>query len=136
MAHFLVELSVVIKILHFAAAFILVVSVLLQAGKGTGLGAAFGGGTSQTLFGAGGGGTFLGRVTMVSAAVFLVTSLSLAIGAKTRLQSGLGGAPSAVDVVPVSPAKPEVAPGALPQTQNEQTPPSQSPPSGEEKAAQ
>jgi len=52
--------------------------VLLQTGKGADMGAAFGGGSSQTLFGSTGAGTFLSKLTTVAAIVFMLTSLTLA----------------------------------------------------------
>ena len=57
--------------------------VLLQQGKGASIGAAFGG-SSQTLFGARGATTFLAKMTVVFAAFFMVTSLSLAYMASKR----------------------------------------------------
>jgi len=50
--------------------------VLLQAGKGTNMGSAFGG-ASQTVFGSSGAGTFLGKMTTIVAIVFILTSLML-----------------------------------------------------------
>lgn len=64
--------------LHFIVAILLVGTILLQAGKGTDIGAAFGAGSSQTLFGARGAATFLSKLTTGIAIVFLLTSLSLA----------------------------------------------------------
>jgi len=52
--------------------------VLLQTGKGADMGAAFGGGGSQTLFGSTGASTFLSKATTVAAIVFMLTSLILA----------------------------------------------------------
>ena len=53
--------------------------VLLQAGKGGGMGSAFGGGGgSQTVFGWSGAGNFLTRLTSITAVIFMVTSLVLA----------------------------------------------------------
>ena len=52
--------------------------VLLQTGKGADMGAAFGGGSSQTLFGSTGASTFLSKATTVAAIVFMLTSLALA----------------------------------------------------------
>jgi preprotein translocase subunit SecG len=52
--------------------------VLLQTGKGADMGAAFGGGSSQTLFGSTGASTFLSKATTVAAIVFMITSLLLA----------------------------------------------------------
>ena len=52
--------------------------VLLQTGKGADMGAAFGGGSSQTLFGSTGASTFLTKATTAAAVIFMVTSLWLA----------------------------------------------------------
>jgi preprotein translocase subunit SecG len=65
-------------VLHFMVCFVLIVVVLLQRGKGADLGAALGGGGSNTLFGGRGAGNFLTRLTTASAIIFMVTSLSLA----------------------------------------------------------
>jgi len=56
----------------------LILIVLLQAGKGAGIGAAFGG-ASQTVFGPRGPGNFLSKLTTAAAGIFMVTSLVLAI---------------------------------------------------------
>ena len=53
--------------------------VLMQHGKGADAGAAFGSGSSGTVFGAQGSASFLSRTTAVLAAVFFTTSLSLAV---------------------------------------------------------
>jgi preprotein translocase subunit SecG len=63
--------------LHVVVSVFLILVILLQAGKGGGMGAAFGGAGSQTLFGGRGAQTFLGKVTSVAAAIFMVTSLTL-----------------------------------------------------------
>jgi len=52
--------------------------VLLQTGKGADMGAAFGGGSSQTLFGSTGASTFLTKATTAAAIIFMLTSLVLA----------------------------------------------------------
>jgi preprotein translocase subunit SecG len=92
----LVAIEPLIKGIHFFAAFVLVVSILLQPGKGGGLGAAFGVGASETLFGAQGSAKFLAKITVIGALVFLGTSMSLALVAKTQSFGG-GGAPSVVE---------------------------------------
>lgn len=51
--------------------------VLVQQGKGATMGAAFGSGASQTVFGSRGSGSFLFRITMSFAAVFFMTSIAL-----------------------------------------------------------
>lgn len=66
-----------VTLIHILACFILILVVLLQAGKGANMGAAFGG-SSQTVFGSSGAGTFLGKLTATVAIIFMITSLSLA----------------------------------------------------------
>ena len=63
---------------------VLVVHILVQHGKGADMGAAFGSGASGSLFGATGSANFLSRTTAVLAAVFFVTSLSLAYIASNK----------------------------------------------------
>ncbi len=65
-------------IMHVIVSFALIMIVLLQTGKGADMGAAFGGGASQTLFGSTGASTFLGKATTVAAVIFMLTSLALA----------------------------------------------------------
>lgn len=62
---------------HVILAVVLVILVLLQQGKGADMGAAFGGGSAGSLFGASGSATFLSRTTGVIAALFFLTSMSL-----------------------------------------------------------
>jgi preprotein translocase subunit SecG len=64
---------------HVAVCIGLMISILLQSGKGGGLAGAFGGGSSQTLFGGRGAAGFLSRATTVLAVVFFVTSLTLGL---------------------------------------------------------
>lgn len=63
---------------HLIVALSIIVLVLLQQGKGADMGAAFGGGSSQTLFGARGSANFLTRLTSGLAVIFFLTSLMLA----------------------------------------------------------
>jgi preprotein translocase subunit SecG len=67
-----------LTVIHVIVCVFLILVVLLQAGKGGGVGIAFGGGGSQTVFGSSGAGNFLTKLTSVTAAIFLVTSLGLA----------------------------------------------------------
>jgi preprotein translocase subunit SecG len=62
-------------ILYVMVCLFLILVVLLQAGKG-GMGAAFGG-SSQTVFGSSGAGNFLTRLTVISAALFMMLSATL-----------------------------------------------------------
>lgn len=73
----------VVIIFHVLVCFILVGVVLLQAGKGAEMGAAFGG-SSQTLFGSRGAAPFLSKLTIGVAAFYMITSLTLAILTKGR----------------------------------------------------
>ena len=61
--------------------------VLMQQGKGADVGAAFGSGSSGTVFGSSGGANFLTRLTTLFAVLFFVLSFSLAYLAKERTQS-------------------------------------------------
>jgi preprotein translocase subunit SecG len=70
-------LHIVITILHIIVCVTLVLIVLLQRGKGANMGAVFGG-SSSTIFGSSGPGTFLSKITTVVAMVFMLTSLYLA----------------------------------------------------------
>ena len=68
-----------LTVIHVIVCMFLILVVLLQAGKGGGMGIAFGGGGgSQTVFGSSGAGNFLTRLTSITAFLFLLTSLTLA----------------------------------------------------------
>ena len=81
-------MQTLIIIIHVIAAISIVGLVLLQQGKGADAGASFGAGASQTVFGSSGSGNFLVRATTVSAVIFFVTSLTLAIFAKNQAGRG------------------------------------------------
>jgi preprotein translocase subunit SecG len=67
-----------ITIIHVVACLFLVLVVLLQAGKGGGMGVAFGSSTSSAVFGGRGAGSFLEKMTAGTAVVFMLTSMTLA----------------------------------------------------------
>jgi preprotein translocase subunit SecG len=69
---------------HILVALAIIALVLMQHGKGADMGAAFGSGSSGSLFGATGSANFLSRTTGVLAAVFFTTSLSLAYVASEK----------------------------------------------------
>ena len=71
-------------ILHALLALSLIGVILVQTGKGADIGAAFGGGSSQTVFGARGPTTFLHRLTIILAVLIMVTSIVLTIDATRR----------------------------------------------------
>ena len=66
-----------ILIIHVIAAVCLIALVLVQQGKGATMGAAFGSGASQTVFGSRGSGSFLLRVTIGFIVLFFGTSIAL-----------------------------------------------------------
>ena len=72
-------MTILLTIIHILVCFFLVVVVLLQSGKAADLAGAFGGMGSQTAFGPRGTATALSKATTIAAALFMVTSLSLAI---------------------------------------------------------
>jgi preprotein translocase subunit SecG len=89
-------------IFHVLIAAAIVGLVLLQRGKGADAGAGFGAGASGTVFGARGSASFLSRTTATLAALFIVTSLTLAY-----LDGRSPAAPSSVlDRVQTPPAQP------------------------------
>ena len=71
-------MTALLIIIHVIVCIALIMIVLLQTGKGADMGAAFGGGSSQTLFGSTGASTFLSKATTGAAIVFMLTSLVLA----------------------------------------------------------
>ena len=100
----------IVWVLHLLVAAGVVGLVLLQHGKGADMGAAFGSGSSGSLFGASGSANFLSRTTAVLATAFFVTSLSLAYfsGSKHKVTETLN-----VPAVPAAPAAP-AAPQGVP----------------------
>ena len=71
-------MTILLIIIHVIVCIALIMIVLLQTGKGADMGAAFGGGSSQTLFGSTGASTFLSKATTAAAIIFMLTSLVLA----------------------------------------------------------
>jgi preprotein translocase subunit SecG len=70
-------LSTFVNIIHIFVCCVLMFVVLLQQGKGGGMGSAFGGASAQ-VFGGSGAGNILTRATAICAAIFMLTSVSLA----------------------------------------------------------
>ena len=102
---------ILLTILHVIVAVFLILVVLLQTGKRADLAGAFGGGGSQTAFGARGAASLLSRLTTWSAGIFMATSLLLSLMASSR-----GGGGSVLDSVPVpaSQTAPATPPPATP----------------------
>ena len=82
-------MTIAISIIHILVCFLLVMIVLLQTGKGSDIGAAYGGGSSQTLFGSTGPAGFLTKITTGIAVVFMVTSIVLAYSSSHRTGSSV-----------------------------------------------
>lgn len=101
-------METLIWILHVLSAVGVIVLVLLQHGKGADMGAAFGSGSSGSLFGASGSANFLSRTTGVLAAVFFMTSLGLTYLSTNRNESG-GVMDKAAPIQSVKPAEPAPA---------------------------
>ncbi len=72
-------MSTLIIVIHIIVCLFLIGIVLIQGGKGAELGSAFGGGSSQTLFGARGAATVLSKITTIMAVIFMITSLILTV---------------------------------------------------------
>jgi preprotein translocase subunit SecG len=141
-----VLINYVVPVIHVVACLFLIVVVLLQTGKGADMGAVFGGG-SQTLFGSGGAGNFLTRLTTGTAIAFMITSLILTYGATrtptSRLLNRLpaAAAPAAEPTADAGAPAPEAAapaaeqPAAAPEQQAPpaaaETPPVEAAPAGE-----
>ena len=101
----------VIILIHILVALTLVGLVLLQQGKGANMGAAFGSGASNTLFGSRGPASFLMKLTGVLLALFFITSLSLGYLASQQAEQNNQLLAPPVPIAVNLPAQP-----ALPQT--------------------
>ena len=118
----------ILFVLQVVVAITLCGLILLQHGKGADMGAAFGSGSSGSLFGAAGSANFLSRTTAILAAVFFLTSLGLTYlgmghsksggvqgvmqeAPATKSVEGAPAAPAASPAVP-APATPAPAPAS------------------------
>ena len=82
-------MDTIINVIHVIAALSLILTVLLQAGKGAAMGSGLGAGSSQTMFGSSGAGNFLTKLTTGIAVLFMVTSLTLAVFSTQKKSSSL-----------------------------------------------
>ena len=111
-------MEVFITVIHVVVAVFMILVVLIQGGNQGGVGAAFGGGNSQGVFGATGATSFLGKLTYAAAMVFMVTSISLTIiqgrggmvGLKDRLKQASESGQTPVETL----GKPEKKPAEAP----------------------
>src|SRR5919108_619899 len=90
-------MTVLLITLHITVCIALIAIVLLQSGKGAEMGASFGASGSQSVFGAGGGTTFLSKLTTGAAIIFMLTPLTLAY---------LSGQTGSSSIMPKGAAKP------------------------------
>jgi preprotein translocase subunit SecG len=116
-------MTILFTFIHVLVCLFLIVVVLLQSGKAADLAGAFGGMGSQTAFGPRGSATLLSKATTLAAAIFMITSLTLAIlatrGAASsgsvleRVKAPASSAPKntpAKPAAPVIPAAPQSRP--------------------------
>jgi preprotein translocase subunit SecG len=103
-------MTTIVVIIHVIVSLALIFIVLLQHGKGAGIGAAFGG-SSQTVFGSTGAAPFLAKITAVVAIVFMCTSLGLTFMGRQQAPSVMQGVgkPGATQPAPATPAPPAPA---------------------------
>jgi preprotein translocase subunit SecG len=94
-------------LIHVSAAVFIITLVLIQQGKGSAMGAAFGSGASQTIFGSRGSNSFLLKLTIGFALIFFATSIALNYVATKEyrqalhvLASNLPAAPAPLPMVP------------------------------------
>ncbi len=100
-------ITTILIIIHVIVCIALIMIILLQSGKGADMGAAFGGGSSQTLFGSSGASGFLGKATTVAVIVFMLTSLSLAYISSHRIGDSVVMEQKAPEEKQPAPAEPE-----------------------------
>ena len=98
----------VILVVHLLVALAIIGLILLQRGKGADVGASFGGGASQTVFGSSGGGNVLTSATGWLSAIFFATSFGLAMIADQQYAEtddlGFEVPLEAVEAAPLAPA--------------------------------
>lgn len=105
-----------ILIIHVLAAVCLILLVLVQQGKGATMGAAFGSGASQTVFGSRGSGSFLLKITIGLVVLFFTTSIVLNnMASKAVRRANEVSLPINLPVSHISkPAQPKVTPNSIP----------------------
>src|SRR5437867_12676688 len=129
-------ITILLTIIHVIVCLLLILIVLLQSGKSADLAGAFGGGGSQTAFGARGTATFLSKLTTIAAIIFMFTSFILSLyTVRQRGNSVMEGAKapaskqSAPSALPVQ-KNPPAAPGPAQPGSTRPTPSSQESPAG------
>jgi len=111
--------------IHILVAIFLIIAILLQQTRGTGLASVFGGGGSS-MFGGRGAAPFLTKATIILGTIFVITSLSLTFLSARRasVESAIEKAIKKGEVVPPAPAEtPEGQPSPMEQVPSEGQPP-------------
>ena len=108
----------IILITHLLIALAIIGLIMLQQGKGAEMGASFGSGASQTLFGSDGSTNILTRATAVLATAFFATSIALAVMAKNQ-----SAVTSEIDIpIPLSQQVQVIEDSDLPVVEEDQVP--------------
>jgi preprotein translocase subunit SecG len=106
-------MDVLILVVHVIAALGIIGLVLLQHGKGADMGAAFGSGSSGSVFGSAGSANFMSRTTAILAVIFFASSIGLTVvGSKKSVEKGLMS--KEMPTQPADPAQSQSLPAQIP----------------------
>ena len=108
-----------ILIVHVLVGIAVIGLILIQQGKGADVGASFGSGASQTVFGSAGSGNVLTQTTTILVSVFFLTSIGLAYVAKEHARDAGQVAAPLVQQAPTTAAQPEIPAPAQQQNQSQ-----------------
>ncbi len=97
-------MKTLLLVFHIILCFVMIAVVLLHRGKGAELGPAFGGGSSQTLFGPRGAATFLNKLATIVAVLFMLSSFFLTY-ITTRTKSVVSDVNIPIQTQPIQPAQ-------------------------------
>lgn len=112
-------MDTLVTTIHFVVALVMIGLILLQQGKGASMGASFGGGSSNTVFGSSGGASLFAKVTAILAVTFFVTSLGLTLIARNEAQIDSGLLLPALETEAPAPVETPVSAPSLPVDQYE-----------------
>ena len=112
--------------LYVVSCLVLMIVILLQQGKGGDIANAFGGGSSQAVFGARAGATVLTKITAGLTVAFMGLALLLAVWGSRGTSSVVGGVegpppvslPAGATDIPATPAPAPSAPAVTPEAQS------------------
>jgi len=106
-------MEVLILVVHVIAALGIIALVLLQHSKGADMGAAFGSGSSGSVFGSAGSANFMSRTTAILAVIFFISSIGLTVVA-SRKTADKGLMTKDVPTQPADPAQSQSLPAQIP----------------------